>query len=97
MKTLEQIKEMQYYHIDWENIIIVVKDAIIPILGLIVAILALYYHRIRIKINLFAVAEQQPNKNYSWSVSLTIANSGFTTELIESIVFLFEIELMEVY
>jgi hypothetical protein len=69
---------MQYCYINWETVIKVVQQAIIPIISLIVAIIALYYKRLKLKIKLFTTSEQVPGKKYIWSVRLSISNSGFT-------------------
>lgn len=68
---------MKYCYIDWDIVIKVVREAVIPIAGFIVALVALYYNRLRLKIHLYAVVEQAVDKNYKWSVRITISNSGF--------------------
>ena len=69
---------MEYCYINWDIVIKVVREVVFPIAGFIVAIVALYYNRLRLKILLYAVAEQTVNKDYEWSVNITISNSGFT-------------------
>ncbi|MFX0141785.1 MAG: hypothetical protein ACFFDN_49565 [Candidatus Hodarchaeota archaeon] len=56
----------------------VVQQAVIPIISLIVAIIALYYNRLKLRIKLFTAADQVPGEIYIWSVKLSISNSGFT-------------------
>ncbi len=70
---------MEYCYTDWDKVIQVIQEAVIPLVGLLIAGLALYYNRLKLKIRLFAVAEQTTGKDYEWSVSVTISNAGFTT------------------
>jgi len=69
---------MEYCSLDWDKVIQVVREAVIPLAGFFVAAMALYYNRLKLKIRLFAVAEQGPAKDFSWSVRITISNAGYT-------------------
>ena len=69
---------VEYYYVNWDTVIKVVQQAVVPIISLIVAIIALYYNRMKLRIRLSTNADQVPGQSYIWSVKLSVSNSGFT-------------------